>query len=219
MSTDRASSNPVPVGIRVAQLSDCLDEIGLRGQCLPPEIMPIDRSMNVVGRAFTVSARLVDAVPEARYAGLLEALDNLGTGHIYTITAGGDTTAALWGELLATSARARLAVGALTDGSVRDMAQLIGMDFPTFATGTTPADIHGRYEVDTYGDPIVIGGVRIEHGDLVAGDIDGVVIVPKSVEADVIALAADKMAGESDMRDVLAGGVLPSRAFAEYGVL
>jgi 4-hydroxy-4-methyl-2-oxoglutarate aldolase len=209
----------VPTGVSIAQLSDCLDEIGLRQQILPPGIVPIDGSMRFAGRAFTVSTRIVQHTPSDRYVGLLKALDNLGAGDVYTIASAGDCRAALWGELLANSARARHAVAAVTDGAIRDAAKLLEMDFPTFAAATTPADIHGRFEVTSFGEPIQIGEVTIEAGDLIAGDIDGIVVIPKEAEGVVISKAEEKMAAESEIRDDLAGGMLPSQAFEKHGVL
>jgi regulator of RNase E activity RraA len=175
--------------------------------------------MRFVGRAFTVQIEPVDDVPEVPYVGLLRALDALGADDVYVIPTGGDLRAATWGELLSTTARARGAVAAVTDGAVRDAAQTIAMGFPTFARTTTPNDIHGRYEVRDYGVRIEIDGVSIRPGDLVAGDIDGVVVVPSQVKVEVLKAALQKARAETFVRDALEAGTLPSKAFAEYGVL
>lgn len=206
-------------GAHVAQICDCLDAVGYTNQCLPFAIEPLDRSMRFVGRAFAVQAQVVEEPPTERYRGLLAALDDLGRNDVYVISAGGDVRAALWGELVATSARARGAVATVTDGTVRDAAQLMDMGFPTFGVGTTPADIHGRYEVVSFGESLSIGGVDIKTGDLIAGDIDGVVVVPRHVEAEVISMTRERMVNESGMREVLAQGVPPSKAFEDHGVL
>jgi 4-hydroxy-4-methyl-2-oxoglutarate aldolase len=73
--------------------------------------------------------------------------------------------------------------------------------------------------VTSFGEPIQIGEVTIEAGDLIAGDIDGIVVIPKEAEGVVISKAEEKMAAESEIRDDLAGGMLPSQAFEKHGVL
>lgn len=205
--------------VRVAHLADSLDALGLREQCLKPSPRPISNEMKAIGRAFTVSVEVVSSPPEIPYVGLLRALDELAEDDIYVIPTLGEPRAALWGELLSTRALAVGAAGAITDGAVRDIDQVLRLKFPTFALDATPRDIHGRYEVTSHGDPVVIGSVTVHHGDLIAADIDGVVVVPKEVEQQVVAAALAKARAESTMLADLRSGMLPSQAFALHKVL
>ena len=219
-SSERARIDPAVRDLITATLvADALDAIGYRDQCLSPTIAPLDPGMRLLGRAFTVVVEVATEVPAEPYIGLLKALDALGRDHIYVIPTGGDMRAAMWGELVATSARARGAVGAITDGAIRDTRQLSDARFPTFAAAHTPRDIHGRFDVTAHQVPVEIGGISVQPEDLIVGDRDGVVVVPADVESDVIAAALTKARTENTVRDELAAGTLPSEAFARHGVL
>jgi 4-hydroxy-4-methyl-2-oxoglutarate aldolase len=205
--------------VRVAHLSDALDAHGYRHQCLEPSPTPLHPAMKMVGRALTVSIEAVDQPPEVPYVGLLQVLDALGPDDIYVIASVPGSPAALWGELLSTRALAVGAAGALTDGPVRDVDQILGLGFPTFARGTTPCDINGRFEVTGHQKTITIAGVPVSPGDLVVGDVDGVVIVPQQVENSVVQAALEKARAEGTMLDDLRNGMTPSEAFAKNKVL
>jgi 4-hydroxy-4-methyl-2-oxoglutarate aldolase len=221
MSADIAgiSFETIRQEIRVAHLSDALDALGYRHQCLDPSPSPLQSTMKMVGRAFTITIEKVDKAPDVPYVTLLEALDALGEDDVYVIPTIDGWQAALWGELLSNRAQAVGAAGAVTDGAVRDVDQISRLGFPTFAAGTTPRDINGRYEVTGFGDAVTIGGVRVGHGDLMAGDVDGVVVVPHDVEEVVVQAALAKARAEGTMLDDLRGGMLPSQAFAKHKVL
>lgn len=219
-NTDAARIDPETRELVTATLAaDALDAVGYRDQCLSPAITPLDPGMRVMGRAFTVAVEVAPEVPAVPYIGLLKALDALGTDDVYVIPTGGDLRAAMWGELLSTSARARGAVGAVTDGAIRDTRRISELGFPTFSSARTPRDINGRFDVVAHQVSVEIGGIRIEPGDLIIGDRDGVVVVPARVEEQVIAAALAKASTEDTMRDELAAGVLPSESFARHGVL
>lgn len=207
--------------VRSAQISDCLDAVGLRHQNLAPEIVPLDPGMRMVGRAFTVRAELASGVPERPYTGMLRALDALDRDDIYVIPSpdGATMLGSCWGELLSTWAMSRGCAGMVTDGAVRDVDQVRALGYPTFAVGTTPRDINGRYEVIEHQVPVLISGVLVHPGDLIVGDVDGVVVVPQSVEAEVVAAAVAKASGENTVRDAIVGGMTPSQAFDKYGIL
>jgi regulator of RNase E activity RraA len=84
---------------------------------------------------------------------------------------------------------------------------------------TSPLDINSRYEVVEHNVPAVIDGVSINPEDLIVGDIDGVVIVPKDAIDEVIARVEEKNSGENLFRKAVEDGMAPSEAFAKYGVL
>lgn len=203
-------------------LSDVLDGLGHRHQCLGWDIVPVcgaapDRT--VAGYAFPLAVEPVDAPAEVPYVGLLAALDAVQAEAMVVIPTGRSTNAAVWGELLSTACRARGATGAITDGLVRDAAQVDELGFPVFARGTHPTDIDGRLEVVGHGVAGEIDGVSIAPGDLIVADVDGVVVVPAALVDDAVARAVEKSDAERAFQNAVADGMLPSEAYRTYGVL
>ena len=123
------------------------------------------------------------------------------------------------GELLSTAARARGAAGAVMDGLTRDIRAIRGMKFPVFAGGIGPLDSKGRGKVMAVDVPVEVAGALVAPGDLVFGDADGVVVVPRAVEDQVVAAALAKVAGENATRDALARGEKLAEVFKRHGIL
>jgi 4-hydroxy-4-methyl-2-oxoglutarate aldolase len=204
-----------------AVLSDVLDEFGLRDQAMSPRIRPLDDDVVLVGFARTGQFREVTEVTpgENPYELEIRIIDELEPGEVVVFGCGGSERIAPWGELLTTAARMRGAVGAVTDGFVRDVRGIRGMKFPVFHGGIAPLDSKGRGKVVAIDVPIECSGVRVESGDLVFGDVDGVVVVPRKVEVDVLARALEKVSGENITRDELMRGAKLKDVFDRYGVL
>jgi regulator of RNase E activity RraA len=93
------------------------------------------------------------------------------------------------------------------------------MRFPIFTTGISPVDSNGRGEVVAYNVPIECGGVTVNPGDIVFGDADGVVVIPRAVETQVIAAALEKVSGENLTRDVLQEGATLREVYDQFGIL
>ncbi len=205
-----------------AVVGDICDEMGLRNQYLPAELQPLDRASRTVlaGRAMTVLEQDIDAVPDERrpWGAMLEALDSLRPDEVY-LCSGSQRDYALFGELMATAARRRGAVGAICNGFVRDTHRLLEMGYPVFARGTYGCDQRGRGHVVDYRVPLCVGTVEVQPGDLVVGDIDGVVVVPRKAEVEVITRALAKARTESVVRKAILEGMSATEAFAQYGVL
>lgn len=202
-------------------LSDCLDAVGLLHQALPSRIRPLDDAAVMVGRARTAAFMEVYHVDPAQHPYELEIrlIDSLRPGDIPVYACGNPMRIAPWGELLSTAARARGAAGALMDGCTRDIKAIRAMGFPVFHGGIAPLDSRGRGRVMAIDVPIECAGVAVSSGDLVFGDADGVVVIPRAREEDVLRLALAKVAGErSTLRDLQAGQSL-GEVFARYGVL
>ncbi|MEZ5859754.1 MAG: RraA family protein, partial [Geminicoccaceae bacterium] len=124
-----------------------------------------------------------------------------------------------WGELLSTAASYRGAAGCVTDGLVRDVRQIRAMEFPVFHGGIGPLDSQGRGRVVAIDVPVECGGVAVRSGDLVFGDVDGVVVIPQAIEGAVLRAALEKIKGENRTRDELAKGLKLADVYAKYGVL
>ncbi len=202
-------------------LSDALDAIGHRHQCLGWDIVRVCGSGGTAtaGRAFPLVVEAVDAPADVPYTGLLAALDAVGPGDVVVIPTDRDVTTAVWGELLSTASLARGAAGVVTDGMVRDVRQVDALDFPVFARGTMPTDVDGRLEVVGHGVAASIDGVTVAPGDLVVADEDGVVVVPAAVVDGVVERASAKGDDEQSFRRAVEDGMLPSEAYGRYGVL
>ena len=200
-------------------LSDILDEAGHRHQVMRPEVRPLYPGAKLAGRAATMLAVAVSELPEQPYRLLMDLLDGMRPGEVVVAGVQGDVRAAVWGELLSTHTRARGGRGAVLDGLSRDSWGIEDMKFPVFATGVTPGDSKGRLEVIAIRQPILTGGVAVTDGDLVLADEDGVVVVPASLEDEVVGRALGKVAGENTIRDLLRRGASIRKVFEEHGIL
>jgi 4-hydroxy-4-methyl-2-oxoglutarate aldolase len=206
-------------GLYSAVVSDTLDRLGIRNDVMASHIRPLYAHAQVAGFAATVHCVEVNGPPSHRkdwYKGELEAVDAIRPGDVMVVST---CNGCYWGELLATASRYRGARGIVADALTRDTLALIEMEFPTFVAGISPADALGRIDVDAIGVPIECGGVRVNPGDLVLGDHDGVVVVPSAVAEEVLTLAEEKVSGENLVREELAHGMPVSEAFKTYGVI
>lgn len=210
-----------------AVVGDIMDKLGLLHQFLPPAIQPLSQDMVVIGRAMTVLEADVFAETHPGSANpllskpfglMLEALDDLKRDEVYICT-GASPRYALWGELMSTRAMALGAAGAVVDGWSRDTNGILGLGFPTFSHGRFAQDQAPRGKVIDFRVPLQIQGVRIHCGDIVFGDIDGVCIVPREAEAEVMALAFEKAMGEKTVKQAIEAGMSAREAFDTYGIL
>ena len=202
-----------------ALLGDIMDTKGLVRQFLPPEIKPIDRNTKLVGRAMPVVEKDIQRPDEAPFGKMFDALDELKPGEVYLAT-GASQNYALWGGLMTTRAKKLGAEGAVLLGYHRDTWEILEQGFPCFSMGSYAQDqgvrgkvVDYRCSVDTH------NGVHVDPDDLVFGDLDGVVIVPKRVEEEVIEEAHEKMAGEDNVRKSIIGGMSTKEAFKKYGIM
>ena len=204
-----------------AVLSDVLDELGCMTQAMAPRIRPLDEGLVLAGFARTGLFREVSsyAPGENPYELEIRIVDDLKPGDVMVFACGGSQRIAPWGELLTTASRARGAAGAVTDGFVRDVRGIRAMQFPVFHGGVAPLDSKGRGKVVAIDVPIECAGVRVETGDLVFGDVDGVVVVPRRLEEEAIARAFAKVEGEDATRDELQKGAKLADVFARRGIL
>lgn len=205
--------------LNAAVLSDILDSLGTREQAMRADIRPIYQGAIVVGRAYTALTADIYKIIDAPYKGEIEAVDSLKPNDVMVVCTNRSTRTCFWGELLSTAARARGACGIVIDGYTRDVAQITAMKFPTFATGMSVVDSAGRSIVVDHGCPVNCGDVLVNPGDIVFGDIDGVVVIPKELEKKVIPLALEKVGKENLVRNELLKGVMLRDAYDKYGVL
>lgn len=205
------------LGVYTAAVVDVLDARGIRDRTLPPSIRPLVPGLQAAGPAYTVRGR--PAAQDDHDAALRKVLAMLGdvpAGHVAVYECAHDVTAHL-GELSVTSLKARGVAGAVVDGGCRDTRFIVEERFPVFSRFVTPEDSTRNWELTAVQVPITIGRVRIEPGDWIVGDDDGVVAVPAAVAADVLAEAEDKAATETEIRAAVRAGMLPLDAYERYG--
>jgi 4-hydroxy-4-methyl-2-oxoglutarate aldolase len=202
-----------------AVLADIMDGFGHRAQCLAAGIGPLQPDTVLAGFAFPVLVQRVFDVPADPYRGLMRALDEIGPDEVFVTPTGRVADTAVWGELLSTVSQLRGAAGALTDGLVRDTSAIRELGFPVLCAGVIPYDSKGRMEIVAHRVPCLIDGVRIAPGDLVVGDGDGIVIVPRDLIDSVLPAAFAKRAGENQFLESVRNGMSASQAFDLHGVL
>lgn len=216
MTLDATQIKTVRQELFTAVLGDVLDALGYNRQFLPPDIVPLKREMMLVGRAMPVLE--ADAYDDSQPFGkMFEALDDMKAGEIYVAT-GGSQTYSLWGELMTTAALNRGAVGAVMHGYLRDTKAILEMNFPAFAIGSYAQDQRVRGRVIDYRCPLEIGGVRINPGDLMVGDLDGILVIPQEVEDEVVEKALAKARTENELKNALLAGMSATEAFAKFGL-
>jgi regulator of RNase E activity RraA len=208
-------------------VGDVMDKLKLLHQFLPPQIRPLDPEYVVIGRAMPVLSGDVfeekvhasaNKMMEKPFGLMLEALNDLKPNEIYVNT-GSSPRNAMWGEMMTTRARVLGAAGAIVNGYARDTRAWLEMGFPVFAFGSYGQDSGPRYKVYDYRVPIEIGQARIEPGDILFGDVDGICVIPVSVEAEVFSLALEKARGEKLVKKDLEQGVSAVSAFARHGIM
>ena len=204
-----------------AVLSDCLDAAGHRQQAMHARVRPLDETLVLCGRARTALYMDVYDAPagENPYELEIRLIDDLKADEVPVFACGVSGRIAPWGELLSTAARARGAAGVVMDGLTRDVRAIREMKFPVFAGGIGPLDSKGRGKVMAIDVPVEVAGARVAPGDLVFGDADGVVVVPRAIEEQVIAAALAKVAGENATREALARGEKLADVFRRHGIL
>ncbi len=203
-------------------LSDVLDDHGYRYQAMRPFVRPLDDATIMFGRARTGLYTVVYDAPEGEnpYDVEIALVDDLKPGDISVFGCNGPTERiAPWGELLTTASMARGAVGCVTDGLVRDVRQIRELGYTVFHGGIGPLDSKGRGKMIERDVSIECAGVTVNSGDLVFGDVDGVLVIPEEIAPQIIEAALVKIKGEDKTREELARGMLLAEVFEKHGVL
>ena len=208
--------------LSAAILSDVMDSLGLRDQAMRSFVRPLDDSSILVGRARTGLYMPVYQVRDGEnpYEVEIALVDDLQPGEVVVLACDGPSERiAPWGELLSTASVARKSAGCVTDGLVRDVCQIRAMGFAVFSGGIGPLDTKGRARMVERDIPVGCGGVQVSSGDIVFGDVDGVVVIPRAQEQLVLARALQKVTGENHTRDALRVGEPLASVFKRFGIL
>ncbi len=199
-------------GLDTAGVSDALDKLGLPGQCY--DVMPLDNyKTTTVGLAYTVRYE-----PSGHPPGTVgDFIDDVPAGYFVVIDNNGRTDCTVWGDIMTQVAGMKGMAGAVIDGVCRDVHKALGDGYPMFTKGRFMRTGKDRVQVSSVNQPVSIGDVRVEPGDVVVADASGVVIVPRAKAEDVARVAHDIEKTESRIRKMLAEGKALRQAREELG--
>lgn len=198
-----------------AAVNDVLRERELTRQTLPHTIMPLKDNMKVAGPAFTIkgakSLLIKDEMRER--AEMLEAIP---AHSVVAWDTSGDDESAQWGEVMTMAAVKRGCRGAVVDGGVRDTDRVLPQNFPVFVKYRSSNGMLGRFRISGWQVPVRIGEVEIFPGDIVFGDIDGVIVIPRALAYEVLLRAEEIAASEGQLKQWVQDG-LPATEIVKRG--
>ncbi len=204
-SVERASK------LDTSTISDALDKLGISGQCL--NIKPRDPRFRMTGRAFTMLYR-----PVGKPAGTVgDFIDDVAPGSVVAIDNGGRENATVWGDILTEIAHRRGISGTVIDGACRDTALCMELGYPVFSKSYSMRTGKDRVQLDATEVAVNIGDARVAPGDILRGDADGVVAIPRQHEAEVLAVAEGIATAEEAIRKSVRGGKRLDEARKEFG--
>jgi len=199
-------------------ITDVMDDRGYMDQILDAEIDPIRDQMTVAGLAYPCRGRPNRNVDEdENIRNFLNMLRDAPDNSVVTYETHATDSSQL-GELSVECLMARNCRGAVIDGGVRDLSYILENDFPVFAKFSTPADAIPRWELLDWNTDAVVGGVEVRPGDVLVGDVDGVVAVPADIAEEVLREAEALADTENHVRKAVREGGDPLEAYDEYGV-
>lgn len=204
-------------------ICDILDEMGYRNQAMHQRLRPLlpdIRNCGFMGRARTFEWKEINYIDEENPYGLeIEAMDSLNKGDVVVHSTDYNSTNAPWGELMSTIAKHKGVAGCVCDSQVRDCVRIIEMNFPVYYAGIRPLDSKGRGLVIAYDVPVHCGEVLVNPDDLIFADFDGIVVIPKLIEQEVIQKAEGKVHAENLSREELLNGKTLREVYNRYKVL
>lgn len=213
MTTENTATDPnVARAARLdcASLSDALDKLGIVGQC--HRIKPRSAGFRMAGRAWTLLYG-----PAGKPAGTVgDYIDDVPPGSVVVLDNGGRDNATVWGDILTEIAHRRGIAGTVIDGVCRDVALCLQLGYPIFSKDHWMRTGKDRVQVEATGVPVTIGEARVAPGDIVRGDADGVVVIPKAHEDAVLDAAEAIEAAENRIRDAVRGGMRLDEARAQF---
>ncbi|TPM07263.1 MULTISPECIES: RraA family protein [unclassified Mesorhizobium] len=225
--TDKAIFEVIHKELFTAVVGDVLDVMGHRRQFLPAGIAPLQPEMKVIGRAMPVLEADVfsGGSPDAHgplankpFGLMMEALDSLTENDVY-IASGSSFRYALWGGLMSTRAQKLKAAGAVLNGYIRDSWEIEELGFSVFSRGIYAQDQGPRGKVIDHGCPIEIEGILVSPGDLIFGDREGVLVIPREAEKEAIERALEKVSTENKVATAIRDGMSACEAFRTFGVM
>ncbi len=197
--------------LSAAAVSDALDRCGIAGQCLG--VRPLSSAFRLLGPAVTVRY-----APRGEQGGTVgDYIDDVPAGSVVVLDNGGRLDATVWGDILTEVAHRRGIAGTVIHGVCRDVARSLQLNYPIFSRGAAMRTGKDRVQVEACNVPVSLGEVRVEPGDLMFGDADGVVAIPRARQGEVLDVALQIEAQESRIRAAVATGVRLDEARRSVG--
>lgn len=197
-------------------INDVMRELCLLNQNLPSDIMPLRDEMVVCGEAFTVKSA-PNCMIEGEMTFRAQMLDDMRPEGLVVWDTSGDTEASLWGGVMTATAITKKIRGAVIAGGIRDTKQILEQDFPIFYKYRTSNGSLGRCMITHYQVPVKIGKVTVRPGDIIFGDIDGVLCIPREIAYDVLLRAEAIQRNEVDIFDWVHSGDTIQEIIAKGG--
>jgi 4-hydroxy-4-methyl-2-oxoglutarate aldolase len=184
-----------------ATLSDALDRLGLVGQC--HKIKPRSSASRLTGRAWTLQYG-----PAGHPPGTVgDYIDDIEPGTVIVLANNGREDVTVWGDILTEVAHKKGIAGTVIDGINRDVALALEVGYPIYSRDHWMRTGKDRVQVEATQIPVSIGGVRVAPGDLLRGDADGVVVIPREFEDQVLAAAEQIQQAEDAIRASVRAGM------------
>ena len=192
-------------------LSDAMDRLGIAGQCLG--IKPLDHRFRLAGRAYTILYG-----PAGKPPGTVgDYIDDVPPGSVVVLDNGGRENATVWGDILTWVAHSRGIAGTVIDGACRDVALSHELGYPIYSRSYSMRTGKDRVQVEGTNVPVNIGDARVHPGDLLRGDADGVVVIPRAHEDQVLQIAEEIDAVEDRIRRAVKEGKSLAEARQQFG--
>ncbi|MBP6900080.1 MAG: RraA family protein [Burkholderiaceae bacterium] len=203
--------------VAVASVADAVDKVCGRRGYLDHQIKPRINEQRICGPAATVLEAATDEFVPPQHA--LDLIDEVEAGSVIVISIeGGVGDVAVWGGLMTAGAVANGHVGAVLDGGVRDLTEIRrDYGFPVYARAVSPGTTLGRHRTVASQVPVNVGGVIVHPGDIVVGDVDGVVVVPRGQAEAVLAMAQEIDARELEQARLIIAERSLRKGLAKYG--
>ncbi|HRK23708.1 MAG TPA: RraA family protein [Beijerinckiaceae bacterium] len=202
--------------VATASVADAVDKICGRRGYLDSAVKPRINEKKICGPAATILEGPTTEFVPPQHA--LDLIDEAEAGSVICIATGGEAEMAVWGGLMTAGAIANRHEAAVLDGGVRDIVEIRrDYDFPVFARAVSPGTTLGRYKTLAANIEIFIGGVAISPGDIVVGDIDGVVVVPRARAEAVLAMAEEIDVRELEQAKLIIAEKSLRKGLAKYG--
>jgi len=192
-------------------LSDALDRLGIAGQCL--NIKPLDPRFRLTGRAFTILYGPAGSPPGT----VGDYIDEVPVGGVVVLDNGGRENATVWGDILTWVSNRRGIAGTVIDGACRDTHLSRELQYPIYSRSYSMRTGKDRVQVEAMGGTVNIGDARVQQGDILRGDADGVVAIPKEHEEAVLAAAEQIDAAEQQIRAMVTDGHTLTEARVKLG--
>lgn len=202
--------------VATASVADAVDKIAGRSGYMDHSIKPRISEKKIVGPAVTISEIPTEEYLPPTHA--LEAIDESPAGSILVIGINGEENVAVWGGLMNAGAEVNGLGGAVLDGGVRDVTEIRrDSDFQVFARSISMGTTLGRFKTISSKEPVLCGGIMVNPGDLVMGDLDGVVVVPRKHVDSVLEMATEIEEREAEQARLIRETGSLKKGLAKYG--